>query len=101
MVFAWTQDLPIDETDYAWILDRLSTRRMEGLILHLVVRTETGLRYTDVWESREACDKAFEEVVHPAVHAMLAESGRLQMPEPVRTELDVVDVTTGGFRVGV
>lgn len=100
MVFAWSQDLPIDAGLYARITARLGTEPMEGLLMHLAVRKpEGGLRYIDVWESEELCDRAFEERVHPAVHAAFAESDIPFPPvEPPRHVLDVIEVRGAAAR---
>lgn len=94
MVYAWTQDLPIDSDFYARITAELGAKPMEGLLVHLAVRNpEGGLRYIDVWESEELCDRAFEERVHPAVHAVFEASGRpFPSVELPRNPLDVVEV---------
>ena len=95
MVYAWTQDLPIDEPFYRRITEELGDAPMDGLLLHLAVRNpEGGLRYIDVWESKEQCDRAFEERVHPAVDAAFAAATGAPRPaaEPTRTLLDVIEV---------
>lgn len=95
MVYAWTQDLPIDGDFYRRITDRLGDEPMDGLLLHLAVRNpEGGLRYIEIWESEEQCDRAFAERIHPAVDAAFAElTGAPRPPvEPSRTALDVVDI---------
>ena len=92
MVYAFTQDVPIDTDTYARITDALGTEPMDGLLLHLCVRTpEGGLRYIDVWESQEQCARAFDERIHPAVDA--AFGGRRPPVEPTVTHLDVIDAT--------
>jgi hypothetical protein len=91
MVYAWIQDLPIDDDFYARITDALGDEPMDGLLMHLCARApEGGLRYIDVWESKEQCDRAFEERVHPAVDA--AFGGHRPPVEPALTLLDVVEV---------
>jgi hypothetical protein len=94
MTYAFTQDLPIDLAFYRRITDGLGRDAPAGLILHLAVELpEGGLRYIDVWESREDCDRFGEERLHPVVHALLSEVFGDQVPdEPERTELAVVDV---------
>ena len=68
MVYAFTQDVPIDAEIYGRIADALGDEPMDGLLLHLAVRNpDGGLRYIDVWESEEQCARAFDERVHPAV----------------------------------
>jgi len=101
VVYAWTQDVPIDAGFYRRITEVLGDAPMDGLLLHLAVRNpEGGLRYIDVWESREQCDRAFEERIHPAVES--AFGGSRPPVEPKRHHLDVVEVrgaAVGGLRV--
>ena len=98
MVYAWTQDVPIDTEFYGRVTAAMGDEPMDGLLLHLAVRNpEGGLRYIDVWESREQCDRAFEERVHPAVDA--AFGGARPPVEPRRHVLDVVELC--GASVGV
>ena len=101
MVYAWTQDIPIDAEFYGLITEKMGDAPMDGLLMHLCVRNpQGGLRYIDVWESREHCDRAFEERIHPAVDA--AFGGARPPVEPRRDLLDVVEVrgaVAGGVRV--
>jgi len=91
MVYAYTQDVPIDADMYRRITDLLGDEPMDGSLLHLCIRKpDGGLRYIDVWESEEQCARAFEERVHPAVDA--AFGGRRPSVEPTVTRLDVIDV---------
>lgn len=92
-LYAWSQDVPIDAGTYAEITERMGTATMPGLVAHLAIEQPGGtLRYIDVWESEEACDAAFEAVVHPAVFPVLAERGIVPDGEPPRTPLKVIDV---------
>jgi hypothetical protein len=94
MVYAFTQDVPIDEPTYRKIIDRLGAEPLQGSLLHLAVRrSDGGLRYIDVWESEEACARAFEERIHPAVHGVFKEAGFRPDGEPTTTRLDVIDAT--------
>jgi hypothetical protein len=94
MTYAFTQDVPIDAAFYQRIADALGSETPPGLIVHLAVeRPEGGLRYTDVWESREDCDRFTEERLHPVVHELLTEIFGEHIPdEPARTEMRVVHV---------
>ena len=49
------------------------------------------LRYIDVWESEQACARAFDERIHPAVDA--AFGGNRPSTEPEVHRLDVVHAT--------
>ena len=92
MLYAFTQDVPIDAAFYRRITDGLGTDAPAGLVLHLAIeRPEGGLHYIDVWESQQDCDRFSEERLHPVVHTLLHEVFGDQIPEePVRTELPVV-----------
>lgn len=69
-MYAFVQDVPIDEATYKRITERIGTEPLEGLIVHTVLANADGtLRYVDVWESRDACARAFDKRIHPAVHA--------------------------------
>ncbi len=95
MVYAWTQDVPIDAEFYGRVTNALGDAPMDGLLMHLcVTNPDGGLRYIDVWESREQCDRAFEERVHPAVDAAFEAAVGSPRPEvePRRHHLDVVEV---------
>jgi hypothetical protein len=93
MSYAWIQDVPIDEDVYRKIIERLGDEPMDGQLLHLVLRRPDGkLRYVDVWESKELCDKAFESRIHPAVYGVFQEIGFRPGGEPARDEFDIVDL---------
>ena len=95
-MFAYTQDVPIDATFYRRITDGLGDDPPPGLLAHLAIeRPEGGLRYIDVWESEEACERFVEERLHPAVHGLLHEVfGDDLPPEPDRPALAAIHVWT-------
>jgi hypothetical protein len=66
----------------------------DGLIVHLAIeRAEGGLRYVDVWESQEHCERFIEERLHPVVHGLLRQIfGDAPPPEPEQVSLSVVHV---------
>jgi hypothetical protein len=94
MTYAFTQDVPIDAAFYKRIADGLGAEPPKGLIAHLAVeRPEGGLRYIDIWNSEQDCDRFVEERLHPVVHGLLHEIFGDQLPpEPERTTLPVVHV---------
>jgi hypothetical protein len=91
-MYAFTQDLPITTDVYARIKEGLGSEPPAGCLVHAVARIEGGLRYIDVWESKAACDLFLEQRVHPLLHSAFAASGAAVPPEPVRHELDLVDI---------
>ncbi len=98
MAYAFEQEVPIGEDVYRRIVERLGAAPLPGLIVHVVTRAGEGrLRYVDVWESEEACDRAFAERIHPAVNSVLRDIGFRPDGEPGRRELSLVEVA-GAFR---
>src|SRR5665213_2483695 len=92
MVYAFMQDVPIDEAGYRRVMQSLGSEPIPGSLLHLCVRrADGGLRYIDVWESEEACTRAFDDRIHRAVDA--AFGGARPDNEPEVQVLDVIDVT--------
>ena len=92
--YAFTQDVPIDAAFYGRIKDGLGPEPPKGLIVHLAIeRPEGGLRYLDVWESKDDWDRFVDDRLHPVVHGLLSEIfGDELPPEPEQTPLSVVDV---------
>jgi heme-degrading monooxygenase HmoA len=94
VVYAFTYEVPIDSATYEAITAALGDEAAPGFIAHIAHRTESGLRYLDVWNS-EADFTAFEkDRLHPAVHGVLSEKLGFVPPEPPKTVLDVVHVWT-------
>jgi hypothetical protein len=60
--------------------------------VHLAIeRPEGGLRYLDVWETQQDCDRFTDERLHPVVHELLREIfGDELPPEPERIPLPLV-----------
>ena|SRR5579864_1174559 len=91
-MYAFTQDLPITSDVYARIMEGIGPVPPAGCVVHAVVRIDGGLRYIDIWESREACDRFLEERVHPVLHAAFSAAGATLPLEPARNDMDLVDV---------
>jgi hypothetical protein len=94
MTYAFTYDVPISTEIYARIKEGLGPERPPGLIAHLALRTETGLRYIDVWESKDDLEGFAESRLHPVVHPILEGMLGFVPPEPDHTMLEVVDAWT-------
>lgn len=89
-MYAFTQDLPITAEIWSAIKEGIGPAPIPGLVIHAVTRQAAGLRYIDVWESKESCDRFLAERVHPVLRAAFA--GAPLPPEPPRDELELVDV---------
>jgi hypothetical protein len=91
-MYAFTQDVPIDEELYRRIVAELGPEPMDGCLLHLCVRRpDGGLRYFDVWTDEESCARAFDERIHPAVDR--AFGGHRPTTEPTVHRLEILDAT--------
>lgn len=96
MVYAFTQDVPIDRDTYDKIIENLGPEPLDGCLIHLCVRrADGGLRYIDVWESKEKCAAAFDDRIHPAVD--LAFGGKRPPTEPTSEEFEVLHATGSGL----
>jgi hypothetical protein len=97
MTYAFIQDVPANEEMYGQIKSRLGTETPAGLICHLAIPHGGGLRYVDVWESREQWERYRIDVVEPAVDAVLGALGIPHDHSMVRCEeFEPVDVWLGG-----
>ena len=78
MPYAYTYDVPINAETYARIKGGLGTERPPGMIAHLALGTDAGLRYVDVWQSKDDHQAFAENRLHPVVHPILQEHAGLR-----------------------
>jgi hypothetical protein len=98
MPYAFSYEVPITAEIYARIKAGIGPQTPAGLIAHLACRTDQGLRYVEVWQTKDDWE-AFEDArIHPVVHPLLQEMLGFIPPEPPRTMLDVIDVWTAEHR---
>jgi hypothetical protein len=96
MAYGFVQDVPANEEMYREIRTRLGDRRPEGLVAHVALRTDEGLRYVDVWETQQQWERFREERLEPVVDAVLASYGLPHDHEQLTvTEFYVVDARLG------
>jgi hypothetical protein len=95
MAYAFTYEVPIGPDVYARIKEGLGSEPPKGLITHLAYRTDAGLRYIDVWESKADHEAFVEERLHPVVGRVLFEELGFFPPEPPMEMLDVIDAWIG------
>ena len=96
MSYAFTQDVPANAEIYSMIKAKLGTTAPDGLIAHLAIVRDGGLRYVDVWETEEAWIQYRDEQVEPAVTEVLAGFGIPHNHSMVVTEqVEVIDVWLG------
>ena len=93
MTYAFQQDVPINMDIYRTIMEQLGETPPDGLIVHLVIQREQGLRYIDVWESQAAHQRFVDERLRSIIGSVLRTAGFAEMPpEPEAVVLDVTDV---------
>ena len=93
MAYAFQQDVPINMGIYRTIVERLGETPPDGLIVHLVIEQEHGLRYIDVWESQAQHQRFVDERLHPIIGDVLRNAGFATVPpEPETVVLEVADV---------
>jgi hypothetical protein len=96
MAFAFLQDVPIRWELYREIRAELGEKPPPGFVLHVVIETAQGLRYLDVWESREAHRAFAEGTLHQVVPRVLARGGITRPPtEPRMDAITVREVWFG------
>lgn len=103
MSYAFVQDVPVTEDLYRQIKSRLGEEAPAGLVAHVVIKRDRGLRYVDVWETQADWDRFRSEQVDPAVGAVLAGAGIPRDQSLVHfRDVEVIDtwLGTGGAAAG-
>ncbi len=95
MKYACVQDVPIGWEVYQQLMAEVGDAPAEGLVVHLVLRRPGGLRYVDVWESREARQRFVDQRIHPVLKRLLVRNGIQVQGEPSTDEVEVLDVMWG------
>ena len=100
MTYAFVQDVPANAEMYAKIDARIRasipTDTPTGMISHVVIEQEAGLRYVDVWASFEDWERFRVEHVEPCVDEVLREYGLPHDHDLVTTtEVTVIDTWLG------
>jgi hypothetical protein len=98
MPYAFIQDVPANQEIYEKIRALLPTDA-PGLITHVVIKRDAGLRYIDVWDTEADWEQFRVGYVEPAVDEVLASYGIPHDHSLVTTEaIDVIDVWCGHRR---
>lgn len=96
MAYALQYDVPADEPVYRQVRAAIGDEQPKGLVAHIVIKVEAGLRHIGVWDSPEDWQRFHDERVEPAVHAVLRAAGFTEMPpDPPVHELELIDVWRG------
>ncbi len=96
MPYAFQYDVPADEEFYRRVAAEIGDEEADGLVAHLVVKRDGGLRHIGVWESKEAWERFQSERVAPALEKVFAAVGVAEVPpRPAEQELELVDALLG------
>jgi hypothetical protein len=95
-MYGFVQDVPANGEIYGQIKARLGEQPPKGLVAHVVLTREGGLRYVDVWETQADWERFRDEEVEPAVGAVLGAMGLPHDHSLVHTEeVTIVDAWLG------
>jgi hypothetical protein len=75
MAYAFVEDVPANTEIYGKIRAQLPADVPNGLLAHVAFEIDGGLRYVDVWETKEQWEAFREETLEPTVGKVLAEYG--------------------------
>jgi hypothetical protein len=91
--YAFYFDVPANDELYAEIRAEFPDQSPDGLLVHLVTRGERGLRYIDVWDTKENWEAARDSILEPAAERVLTRHG-LPHDESLTVfqEIDIVDL---------
>lgn len=96
MSYAFSYQVPASEQMYCEVKGLVGDEQPKGLVVHVVVRVEGGLRHLEVWETKEDWDRFHHERIEPALNQVLSAAGSTQMPpDPPIDRLELVDVWLG------
>jgi hypothetical protein len=95
-MYAFVHDVPANATMYRQIREKIGDETPKGLISHVAFTREGGLRYVDVWETKQDWERFQAERAEPAVDAVLAGYGIAHDHSLVTfDEVDVIDAWLG------
>jgi hypothetical protein len=97
MTYGFIQDVPANAEIYGMIKGKLGDEPPPGMIAHLAIAHDGGLRYIDVWETEQAWDTFRNERLEPVVAEVLAGFGIPHDHSMVAIDdsIEVVDVWLG------
>ena len=96
MSYACSYDVPGNEQMYRQVKATIGDEQPKGLVVHLALTTDNGLRHIEVWDTEQDWQRFQDERVRPAVHGVLAAAGFAEMPaDPPVQQLELIDVWVG------
>ena len=96
MPYAFQYDVPADKEFYRRVAAEIGDEHPKGVVAHVVVKCDGGLRHIGVWESKEDWERFRAERVTPALERVFAAVGVTHAPPPPpEQELELVDAVLG------
>jgi len=94
-MYSFIQDVPSNAEIYGKVRAGVGPETPRGMLAHIVIETETGLRYVDVWEDESAWTAFRDSRLLPVVREVLASYGIEDDPaQAVREPISVIDAWT-------
>ena len=89
MTYGFVMDVPapieVYDALHAELRRRTGSTRVEGLLVHVSRPTPGGFQVTEIWESKEECDRYTAELVGPVLAEL---TGGRPIPDPVMEEFE-------------
>jgi hypothetical protein len=89
MAYGFVMDVPAPIEFYDAVhaeVARLTSGGVDGLLVHVGRETRGGFQITEVWESKELCDRFNAEIFGPALARL--SGGQAPPGEPVKQEFE-------------
>ena len=92
MPYALEFEVPGNEAMYERVKAMIGDEHPAGLVVHMVVKTSSGLRHIEVWDSVDEHERFHRDRVEPAVHTVLQSIGVTDVPTHEHDVLDLIDL---------
>ena len=97
MSYLFEFTVPGDERLYARVKAEIGEEQPKGLIVHLIHKSEGGLRHIGLWESREDWERFRDERLEPGLMRVFGVADVTGLPpRPEERELALVDAMRAG-----
>jgi hypothetical protein len=91
-MYSFIQDVPTNAEMYGKVREELRPDLPPGLLVHLAIQTDTGLRYIDVWEQESDFASFRDSRLVPVLRKVLGSYGiDVDAGDAVQEEIDVID----------
>jgi hypothetical protein len=88
------QSIEMYDKVHAELVKTIGKPLPDGCLLHMITRTETGFRVTEVWDSHDTADKFGDDVLRPIIERIAGPEAVAGGPPPSQ-ELDLHTLELG------